>query len=124
MNTRSGTSATQQPAGTLSSQSWTVAGSGDYNGDGRSDILWRNTSTGGNVIWRSASSATPQAVTMFSTAWRVAGSGDYNGDQRADILWRNASTGANVIWRSANSATITAVTSLTNLSWTVVGFTE
>jgi hypothetical protein len=61
---------------------------------------------------------------MFPTAWRVGGSGDYNGDQRADILWRNASTGANVIWRSANSATITAVTSLTNLSWTVVGFTE
>ena len=121
---RSGSSATPQGVTALSSQAWTVAGSGDYNGDGRSDILWRNTSTGGNVIWRSASSATPQAVTMFSTAWRVAGSGDYNGDQRADILWRNASTGANVIWRSANSATITAVTSLTNLSWTVVGFTE
>ena len=30
-----------------------VAGVGDFNGDGKSDILWRNTSTGVNAIWRS-----------------------------------------------------------------------
>jgi hypothetical protein len=27
----------------MASQAWTVVGSGDYNADGRSDILWRNT---------------------------------------------------------------------------------
>jgi hypothetical protein len=50
-------------------------GSGDYNGDHRADILWRNTSTGANAIWRSGSSATLQAVTaMTSQAWTIIGS--------------------------------------------------
>jgi hypothetical protein len=30
---------------------WTVAETGDFNGDGKSDILWRNTSSGEIVIW-------------------------------------------------------------------------
>ena len=67
----------------------------DFNGDGRSDILWRNGNTGANTIWRSANSATRQAVGAMSTSWRVVGSGDYNGDGRSDILWRNDNTGAN-----------------------------
>ena len=103
------------PAGT------TTKRRSDFNGDGRSDILGRNGSTGQNLIWRSANSATPQAVAAVATTWRVVGSGDYNGDGRADILWRNFSTGANRIWRSANQATPQAVTAVTNQAWAVVG---
>jgi hypothetical protein len=29
---------------------WTVAGTGDFNSDGKSDILWANTTTGQLVI--------------------------------------------------------------------------
>lgn len=73
---------------------------GDFNGDRRADILWRNTSTGENVIWLSANQATTQAVESVDTAWFVAGVGDFNGDARSDILWRNSATGANVLWPS------------------------
>jgi hypothetical protein len=49
-------------------------GSGDYNDDGRADVLWRNTSTGVNAIWLSANPATPQSVTGVSNqAWGVVG---------------------------------------------------
>ena len=108
-------------SGMITVQAATVsARRSDFNGDGRSDILWRK-STGANAIWRSANSATPQAVTAVSTSWRVVGSGDYNGDGRADILWRNFSNGSNAIWRSANSATPQAVTAVPELAWVVVG---
>ncbi len=93
----------------------------DFNGDGRSDIFWRNGSSGGNAVWFSASSATQQALPAVPTAWRVVGLGDYNGDARADLLWRNFSTGANAMWRSANSATPQSVSAVGNLSWAVVG---
>ena len=32
------------------SSDWSVADTGDYNGDGRADILWRHT-TGAAAIW-------------------------------------------------------------------------
>jgi hypothetical protein len=32
--------------------SWNVAEPGDYDGDGKSDILWRDTSTGNTAIGR------------------------------------------------------------------------
>lgn len=44
----------------------------DFNRDGRSDILWRNGSTGANVIWRSASMQNPQAVGSVTVLdWKV-----------------------------------------------------
>jgi cysteine-rich repeat protein len=94
---------------------------GDHDGDGKSDVFWRNASTGSDVIWKSANSATPQAVTAVSLAWQVVGRGDFDGDGRSDVFWRNASTGANVIWKSGNAATTQAVTGVTGLSWKVVG---
>ncbi len=30
---------------------WVIADTGDFNGDGKIDILWRKTSTGENVVW-------------------------------------------------------------------------
>ena len=100
----------------------TVAKQGDFNGDGLSDILWRNRDNGRNAIWRSGNSATPQAVsTVDSQAWKVAGVGDFNGDRISDILWRNSSDGRNSIWRSANWATPQTVSTVAVQAWKVAG---
>jgi len=94
----------------------------DFNGDGVSDILWRNSNTGANTIWRSANSATGQAVsTVASQAWQVVGTGDFDGDGPSDVLWRNSSTGTNTIWRSGNSATGQAVSTVASQAWQVAG---
>lgn len=94
----------------------------DFDGDGQSDILWRNTTSGSNAIWRSADLSTVQAVTAIpNLSWRIAGTGDFNGDGRSDILWRNTSTGQNAIWRSASSATGQTLPSVTDQNWKIAG---
>ena len=76
--------------------------SGDANGDGRDDVLWRNFATGENVMWLMDGLAVIGAdflPTVTDTRWNIEGSGDYNGDSRADILWRDDSnSGQNVMW--------------------------
>jgi len=81
---------------------WNIAGVGDFNGDGKDDILWRNTSTGENYIYlmNGLTIARPGSINSVSDqAWQVNGIGDFDGDGKADILWRNSSTGENYIWR-------------------------
>ena len=95
---------------------------GDFDGDGISDVFWRNRTTGADAIWRSADSATPMATTAVTTQqWQVVGIGDFDGDGRADLFWRNAATGANVVWRSGNAATRQAIASVADLHWRVAG---
>jgi hypothetical protein len=74
---------------------WTVAAVGDFNGDGRSDILWRN-DNGLVTEWLGTQSGAfvannAHVWAQVDNAWQVVGTGDFNGDGRADILWRNTS---------------------------------
>lgn len=91
-----------QPNGSLASNSsnvsiqfpsdWRVAGSGDYNGDGRDDLLlrsdagwltnWLGTASGG------LSNNGANTSLFFEPEWKVAGNGDINGDGKADLLLR------------------------------------
>jgi len=94
----------------------------DYDGDGRSDILWRNGQTGANALWKAANSAQAQTLTGASNlAWKILGQGDFDGDGKDDIFWRNVQDGSNVIWRSANYATQIAVSRVPDLNWSMVG---
>ncbi len=98
----------------------------DFNGDRKSDLLWRNTSDGRNVVWYMNGAAMTgwdylPAVTDMS--WSIAGAGDFNGDGKSDILWRNASGGQNAVWYM-NGATMTGwdyLPTVADTSWTIVG---
>jgi Ca2+-binding RTX toxin-like protein len=94
----------------------------DFNGDGVSDVLWRNTATGANEVWQSGNSATKQAVAALTDQkFQIAGVGEFNGDGVSDVLWRNVSTGVNTLWYSANSVTKKVLSAQTDLNWQVVG---
>src|SRR5437868_6581253 len=73
----------------------------DFSGSGKSDILWRNSSTGQNVLWLmngATVASAPALPTVANLNWIIAGAGDFNGDGKADILWHNQSTGQSQIW--------------------------
>jgi len=95
---------------------------GDFDGDGYSDLLWRNDVSGSNAIWRSAKSSTLMSITaVTSLAWRIAAVGDFNADGKADIVWRNTSTGNNAIWWSGNRDTSDNLVTVTSQHWKIVG---
>jgi len=89
--------------------SWEIGGTGDFNWDGKPDILWRNYGTGpiegSNVVWymdgkNLISADSVEAVS--SNYWTIEAIGDFNGDGKTDILWRYYGTGwaqgYNVLW--------------------------
>ena len=83
----------------------------DFNGDGKSDILWQNTSTGQRVIWLMNGTTHTSTVNLgtVATSWGIAGSGDFNGDGKADILWQNSSSGQRLIWLMNGTGLISTV---------------
>ncbi len=73
----------------------------DFNGDGKSDILWRNSAIGRNSIWFMDGGTligSQYLITVSDSNWEIKGTGDFNGDGKSDILWRNSATGRNSIW--------------------------
>jgi hypothetical protein len=72
-----------------------VVGTGDFNGDGRVDLLWRNDDGSIHDLLANANGGftdnTANSFVSLPTSWHVAGIGDFNGDGHDDILWRNDS---------------------------------
>jgi len=80
---------------------WQVAGIADFNGDGKSDILWRNTSDFTTYIWFMDNTViTSHGFTQFSagSVWQIGGIGDFDADGKSDIMWRNSSDNTTYIW--------------------------
>jgi hypothetical protein len=98
---------------------------GDQNGDGKSDILFRNNSTGANQLYLMNGAAIGQNLPVSSVAptWRAVGRGDYNGDGRSDILWRYTPTGALWIYLMNGNALTSSVFvgTVADSNWKVVG---
>jgi hypothetical protein len=80
--------------GGVSDTNWKVAGTGDLNGDGFSDILWRNGVDGSLAAWFLQNN---QVIAtnylsinkMADVNWQIKGLGDIDGDKCADIIWQH-----------------------------------
>ena len=92
---------------------WAIQGVGDFDGDGRSDVLWRDRN-GQLAIWfagemtRTAYPTNANAPGPFDLSWQIQGVNDYDADGRADILWRSSS-GRVAIWLMAGGQLVGAV---------------
>jgi hypothetical protein len=116
---------------------WHVVDVADFNGDGRSDILWRTGAVtppgglepgGGSVaIWQmngnqiAAADYTRVGSTIVGAPgadWHLLGADDHNGDGKADLLWRT-DAGALAEWQM--DGTHVAAADYLRIGATVVG---
>ena len=71
----------------------------DLDGDGRMDLVWRQTQTGDVAAWLMNGSAVKQASLVsygpfgVPLAWQIGGIGDVDGDGKADLIWLDMQAG-------------------------------
>lgn len=94
----------------------------DFNGDTKSDVLWRNTSgyvamwlLNGNVVTADV------GVSGVDPSYQYMGTCDFNGDRKSDVLWRH--TGGYVAMWLMNGNTIVSNVGVGSLdtAWQIIG---
>ncbi len=87
----------------LADTNWQLPATGDLDGDGQPDLVFRHAVSGRMVVWlmqgaarRQGSFTTPDQLADLN--WRLAGTGDFDGDNHADLLWQHAVSGRLVAW--------------------------
>ena len=111
---------------------WRIAGTGDFNGDFKPDIVWHEQTQGWVGIWLmnglsllSSTTLAPAArERVGDTNWKIAGVVDLNNDGKPDVLWQERTQGWLAVWL-LNGLTVTASIGLdpervTDTNWKVV----
>jgi ELWxxDGT repeat protein len=112
--------------GSNSSASWQVKGTGDFNGDGTSDVVFQHTN-GSVSIWElDGTDVIGGAGTLVGSnpgsSWQVEATGDYNGDGNSDLLFQHTN-GSVSIWELDGTDVIGGVGTLVSgadAGWLVV----
>ena len=89
--------------GWAAGKDWQVKATGDFDGDGKSDILLQNKVDGACYVWEMDGLALKAGDAGFvgwaaGKDWQVKGTGDFDGDGKSDILLQNAVDGACYVW--------------------------
>jgi uncharacterized repeat protein (TIGR01451 family) len=99
---------------------WRLGGVGDFDGDGKPDLVWRNQATGADEVWLMNGLTRTAVVPILSVAdptWQIVSVGDFNNDGWPDCC--GSTHGASmVVYMTARPFRQRAGTTVPN-SWQV-----
>jgi glycerophosphoryl diester phosphodiesterase len=87
-----------QVARPASAPAETVPVLGDFDGDGRGDLLWYGPGGDPDVLWRGRRGGRFAARTLAVRGDYRPLAGDFNGDGARDVVWYQPGPGADVVW--------------------------
>ena len=103
-----------------------ISYSGDFNADGKQDILWRNTGTGEVRIWymNGSSVLSNGGVATVALNWNIVGIADFDGTGFSDILWENANDGSFAIWQMRGNNAVSHQYPSPGRQWSITGVAD
>jgi hypothetical protein len=114
----------------LADISWKVHATGDFDGNGKPDLVWRHQATGQIVMWFMdgpdlVSGTFTNPSTLADLGWQIVASGDFDQDAHADILWQHQGSVEIAIWYMDGATliegTLTTPSALPDTGWKIVG---
>jgi Fibronectin type III domain./FG-GAP repeat. len=90
---------------------WKIVGTGDLNGDGHPDIVWRHDTQGWLAYWGLVNNTvtTTALLSINQNAdlnWTIKGVGDVNADGYADLIWQHTG-GSIAVWTMRGPTVLT-----------------
>jgi hypothetical protein len=107
---------------------WEIVGTGDFDNNGNTDILWRNKISGAVAAWNMDGAGGISNIKWVhqgvDTTWEIVGTGDFDNSGNTDILWRNKVSGAVAVWNmdgGGGISNIKWVHQSVDTTWEIVG---
>jgi len=94
---------------------WKIVATGDINGDGKTDLIWWNKTTGqvsALLVNGTTIAGGGQIYTEPDTNWKIVAAADFNGNGKVELLWWNSATGQVALGQTNGTSASSA-----NLIW-------
>ena len=98
-------------------KNWTMLGTGDFNGDGKDEILFQN----GTNFYTTDINSNFASLGGFGTGWEVRAIGDFSGDGKDDLVLFHKDTGSVVKLENGQTSSYASLGQLDANDWFIVG---
>jgi hypothetical protein len=111
--------------GVVADDNWQLVTSGDFDADGRDDLLWRYVGAGSShgliSIWYDANTSRIGNPGTVPDSVQILGTGDFDFDGHSEVLFRDSSTAEVFAWPSADPSRIWHIEHRDISEWQFVG---